>query len=1031
MHKFVGRENLVNELLERYFQISNQIVAKKNDIFVYNIWSSSGTGKTMLDANLLSKKFGPGITSIRYNATSDVDLDKSPARVLFRLRNELVKNFNVNFAEFDLALEAYKEEFGADGWILAEPKKGTAQKNALNLTVQVVDSLLPFGAVGVVRDVVDQVRTAKRDHADKNLIRENRMRFIGETDVYGTLIEKFVSDYTQFAKENLQPIIIDIDTFEDYSFDTEWLFSNQLGMIHLLPKTIWIIKGRDIVKELNSNNGWNELNSKIIELKNFSESETNDFLNQNSNITSADIRIDLFEKTGGHPLSLRLMTDFIEREEIRSVHDERLIAFDGLGTKDVIKRYVRYLVNDKNVLNQKRGDFDYSIVLKIVTAVRFWRREDCMVLAKHFSGLLKHPENFQQILEHIELRESITEMFEMPDGIRYYAVRKDVSEVLMNESNPNSRLHEELIGKDVKKIALAYIMSYSVPEKLPTFYKLQAIRLLGDLFSGDYATDTSRMTKLLHTLFKSSDWLYWSQNYLPFLAESHKRISKLYPDNPENKIVFKRLWNSYFPDAHVVYKRSIRRFESSGLSDSMFNSKLASIQDRIFKLRIGYPGNEKIPANKQANAILAIRELAEVKDIVSELWLPGYSRFLFVRPYYMGRNRQNNLISAYELPNAISSANSAQWDDLDRLVQQDNGYRPFFIKWHNQVLSGKVEKFYNVDTEKIEFSPIEKESGDFFEKSPEMWSKNLYNYDQTADFSKIYSEMQKNRNKSRYENWMSRINRLMDYTDELLMNGFVDEWKNRNSSTPSTPYAGINQLLSAIEREYSLRPQDNENGFFLSVYYQGFEFGFRFWTEYLLGQGIPATLVDTIAGQSRGWLDRKQDLENGLLDYVPVDNALLVFNFYRQQKGLSFLDTFDVMFREGMMVATMQIAKEIYDVNFLNVNALVFSELDEHTLFDRPDSDAEKLQMMDVFFNKWIVPLEDDFHFQQLKFFSLVHSIEINFEQAIHIPRDIREALARGREKWYDFLDEPNYITQSRNVSEYFQQRNLYPFKSY
>lgn len=387
---FVGRTELLSELQINYNSIKNF-----DDYSIVNITGIGGIGKSFVSEKIIKDTFDKEETIfIHLNFDSELIHDHSMEMILFRLRQELVYHYNFSFENFDRHLNFLSKEKGVT---IAEPLK--QYKNDHNLikharsigkaAYNIADSI-SYGLVSLSIEIVD-------DYLRKKEIVEIEAQCsnLADKKMIGLLNVKFIEDIRNnmtTAKWNQRKICIIVDTFEEFEGKLNWLFSDKkdndfgYGLVHSLPKTLWIFSGRDTISlpEYSFIKQDNYFEHKVSK---FNENEIKEFIQNNTSITEELLVSRLVSESEGYPLYLELLVKYLHtfegHNQEKAVHDlftENKDLKNDVIAKKIAERFKLYFDAGPN----EGYDIKYGNLIRILIHMGRWEENDILSVSKYF-----------------------------------------------------------------------------------------------------------------------------------------------------------------------------------------------------------------------------------------------------------------------------------------------------------------------------------------------------------------------------------------------------------------------------------------------------------------------------------------------------------------------------------------------------------------------------------------------------------------------------------------------------------------------
>lgn len=476
---FTGRKE-PQEIVNREFdRIKADLSERKEerDFKILNFYGLGGLGKSFLaekvKQNLKEKHPENHKPFIMWDANGDNNLNYNMVEVLRMLRNLIVKYHDFDFTEFDNYLVHYKAQNG-EKVQLTEFEGGVSKTDSKETMKVVLDTVIQ--AAGIVSPI-SLFDTFKNSVKNKKKLKESQ-QILGEIDGISmqdrvaTLKDKFVSSYNAAIAKSKEPMVIFIDTFEDFNLSSDWLLSGErdevfgYGLCQSMAGTLWVISGRDKLPYEPSKETEDLEHFEFFQLNEFSKGDTLYFWKTFADSENSEFAERIWKETEGHPLLLGIYHDIYRHQMEENIH----ISLDdffkeqvkGQKNKALIERYLRYLEKDSNT----QSDKSLGQLIRLLACLGTWSYEEEKdwpeSLRKYISG--ERSDLFTTIY-----RKTLV----LSNGDNSYRLDRTVKEILLNESNKG----EPLISDFMKKDVFNYLVEKSKKTSLSDEHVTQIIKL--------------------------------------------------------------------------------------------------------------------------------------------------------------------------------------------------------------------------------------------------------------------------------------------------------------------------------------------------------------------------------------------------------------------------------------------------------------------------------------------------------------------------------------------------------------------------
>lgn len=514
---YIDKENLNHkEILDCIDTVCTNIINNNEllDYHVINLFGVGGKGKTLLTSKikeeLINNEF-PIVYQNLYNPQSNKHNNKN--NFLLNLRNKLVEKYNFSFPNFDIYITI---AMNPDTINFSEYADKSYKKDNLDFflkkSLKSISDEFTFGFTSVIFATLDKIKQNRKLLHDKNiLLNLNDIASQSPESFYNELQESFIFDYNSNVKDFKKPIIIIIDSFEEFpKNNTIWLYNynnnNSLqqignGLWHSLNKTVWIISGRDKLN-LTIENEWSSEYVSFFELTNFSKNDTTKYLiKRNLSTEQSDI---FFKNTSeGDPL----LSFLLSNQLLENNNQIEILLSDTVKEKHrkdiLISRYLRYIEGEDNKETNSR--------IKMLIALGSFTKEEIRNFPQKIWNRLFQNSNNEDIDSFLK-RSFITNYSE-----EYFSIQKYIKELFLSETYPDYHsLHgQQLIDDYIKYDAIEYLVTkFSENKPMNKSDIIQIIRLVNTFKNIDSNEKWKKLTE---------EYGYF-KDYLIELNEKNKKI---------------------------------------------------------------------------------------------------------------------------------------------------------------------------------------------------------------------------------------------------------------------------------------------------------------------------------------------------------------------------------------------------------------------------------------------------------------------------------------------------------------------------
>ena len=337
LHKNKNVEN--NELTDNKTPEKNMI-----NIHVINYHGIGGMGKTTL-VNELNKEIiqKNSNTMIVYIDLEDKTIN-SVLDILYRIRNILNQNYNINFNKFDLALITYLKKVGRS-------KDSPEIKNILNSNsmIKFIGDTISNSSVPmfVLMAGLNKIASIGTNFKYKKFIQSIELEQL-PNNILEDLPQYLAEDINENIEKNNKKIIFFLDTFEKLDETTigstamlsksKWLYNiRNTGIINKIKNSMFIIESREKIDFIP--------NIKTYELTKFDKKYTYEYLNK-AGITDEKICNEIYTKySNGMPI---ILSACIDSYNINTNQFEKLIFEEN--SQGIIERLIGSLDIDSQAL---------------------------------------------------------------------------------------------------------------------------------------------------------------------------------------------------------------------------------------------------------------------------------------------------------------------------------------------------------------------------------------------------------------------------------------------------------------------------------------------------------------------------------------------------------------------------------------------------------------------------------------------------------------------------------------------------------
>lgn len=513
---YIDKENLNHkEILDCIDTVCTNIINNNEllDYHVINLFGVGGKGKTLLTSKikekLLNNEF-PIVYQNLYNPQSNRHNNKN--NFLLNLRNKLVEKYNFSFPNFDIYITI---AMNPDTINFSEYADKSYKKDNLDFFIKKsfksISDEFTFGFTSVIFETLDKIKQNRKLLHDKNtLLYLNDIASQSPESFYNELQESFIFDYNSNVKDFKKPMIIIIDSFEEFPKNNIiWLYNynnNSLqqignGLWHSLNKTVWIISGRDKLN-LTIENEWSREYASFFELTNFSKNDTTKYLiKRNLSAEQSDI---FFKNTSeGDPL----LSFLLSNQLLENNNQIEILLSDTVKEKHrkdiLISRYLRYIEGEDNKETNDR--------IKMLIALGSITKEEIHNFPQKIKDRLYKNSNTEDIDSFLK-RSFITKYSE-----EYFSVHKCIKELFLSETYPDfhSRHGQQLIDDYIKCDAIEYLATkFSESKPMNKNDIIQIIRLVNTFKNIDSNEKWKKLTE---------EYGYF-KDYLDFLNTNNKDL---------------------------------------------------------------------------------------------------------------------------------------------------------------------------------------------------------------------------------------------------------------------------------------------------------------------------------------------------------------------------------------------------------------------------------------------------------------------------------------------------------------------------
>lgn len=521
---FVDREEPQKIVSEEYEKIKLALNEGADyDFKILNFYGLGGLGKSFLaeKVKISLKENHPQKHRpyIMWDADQENNLNYNMIEVLRMLRNLLVKSHGFDFSDFDNYLVHYKELSGETVHLTTfdnEASKAESKEMAKTIIDTTIQALGIFSPIDLIDTLRSNIKNKKKATESRRIMDE--IDGISMKDRMATLKNKFINNYNSEIKKMGEPMVIFIDTFEDFNLDSDWLFSGEkdevlgYGLCQLMSGTLWVISGRDKLPYEPSKDTEDLMYFDFFQLNEFTKEDTLYFWKTYAKSNDIGFAERIWKETNGNPLLLSLYYD-IYTHQIEEGHQISIDEFfeeqvRGRKNKVLIERYLRYLEKDSNT----QSDKSLGQLIRLLACLGTWsygeEEEWPESLTKYIVG--ERSDLFSEIYGK-------TLVFRNEDGT--YRLDRTVREILLKESNKGNPLVNNFMKKDV----FNYLVASSKKTEMSDERNTQLIKLAKLLNPKDgeafYDTVFKGLEHVFQRLITNREYTKFMSLYIRILNE--------------------------------------------------------------------------------------------------------------------------------------------------------------------------------------------------------------------------------------------------------------------------------------------------------------------------------------------------------------------------------------------------------------------------------------------------------------------------------------------------------------------------------
>lgn len=277
----------------------------------------------------------------------DFNLQQECRAVLEALKNKLADSCKFEFPLFELGGYIYAKKIGENP-DAPEAKPLLKKSPAVELLLNIAGEIPVVGSATKILDLAEKGVAAFRGYLQEHRKELRQIERMEAEELYDYLPSLFAEDLTCAMEKLDTPLVIMLDTYErmvnEMSAAGEplskdvWLRGED-GLVQNIPGVLWVIAGREKLKWERFDSEWSEALEQHL-LGSLSSQDSDQFLSS-AGVADSELRLGLYDLTGGTPVYLNLCVDQYRRLEERGV--EPKVEMFGRDTFDLIERFARYM----------------------------------------------------------------------------------------------------------------------------------------------------------------------------------------------------------------------------------------------------------------------------------------------------------------------------------------------------------------------------------------------------------------------------------------------------------------------------------------------------------------------------------------------------------------------------------------------------------------------------------------------------------------------------------------------------------------
>lgn len=357
---FTDRKEYRDAFRDAYETVKSELNCE-SDVHVLYYYGIGGIGKTHL-LNKLKDELKEQVPSPMYIHV-DLGVCQERITVLEGIKKNLADNYKFSFSLFELGVYVYARKVGAKAESI-DVKQFIASSPVLSLILQISKELPVVGVAAKILDIATTALTTADKASSIILTRikkhDKKLKELDSMDsdgLYRYLSHLFALDMAEnLEKKTKEPFVFFLDTYEkliskpgnvgEPLLADEWIRGDD-GLIQCIPKTLWVIAGRDRLDWETFDPEWRDaLEQHRLDM--LSDKDSSDFL-KSTGITDEKLISQIFELTKGTPLCLDLCVDTFFRIRDKGITPD--ISMFGNNSLELTERFIRYMDNEQKDLS--------------------------------------------------------------------------------------------------------------------------------------------------------------------------------------------------------------------------------------------------------------------------------------------------------------------------------------------------------------------------------------------------------------------------------------------------------------------------------------------------------------------------------------------------------------------------------------------------------------------------------------------------------------------------------------------------------